>query len=230
MWCVAVAGTSNNKHSGHDLLQQEMDSSSSSLRCTLKLTAADLEHRKYGRLWASKPHWLAWQKAGGDKMRRLHQPQTFRGGEVIIDIGSYIGVDLVAFLRHAPDAVAVHTFEPVERYRTKLAQRVRRFVKVHPERLLVHPFGLGSSNRTACFASTLAASTDEVSTSARQNMGTFVKGIDGIQSAGGGRKSASTSLSGVDACVAPSKIIDAAIAITKFPRVDVLQIVRQRVV
>ena len=98
MWCVAVAGTSNNKHSGHDLLQQEMDSSSSSLRCTLKLTAADLEHRKYGRLWASKPHWLAWQKAGGDKMRRLHQPQTFRGGEVIIDIGSYIGVDLVAFL------------------------------------------------------------------------------------------------------------------------------------
>ena len=57
-----------------------------------------------------------------------------------------------------------------------------------------------------------------------------LKDIDGIRSADGGSQSASTSPSGVDACVTPSKIVDAAIAITKFPRVDILQIVRRRVV
>ena len=34
-------------------------------------------------------------------MRRLRSPASFKGGELVVDIGSYIGVDLVTFLRHA---------------------------------------------------------------------------------------------------------------------------------
>lgn len=83
---------------------------------------------------------------------------------MVVDVGSYIGVDLVTFLRHAPVNVAVHTFEPVPEYRTKLASRVKRLVKDDSaSRLHVHAYGLGKSNHTACF-STKAASTDEVRT------------------------------------------------------------------
>jgi FkbM family methyltransferase len=96
-------------------------------------------------------------------MRRLRQPQWFKGGEVIIDIGSYIGADLVSFLRKAPQNVTVHTFEPVAAYRTKLARRVHTLVHSGRGRLHVHPIGLGRSNHTACFASKRAAATDEVS-------------------------------------------------------------------
>ena len=106
--------------------------------CTLRMTAAELTHRRYGRLWASKPHWHVWQQAGADRMRRLRSPSSFAGGEVVVDVGSYVGVDLVNFLRHAPDDVAVHTFEPVEDYRRKLQQRVQRFVKPGRGRLRVH--------------------------------------------------------------------------------------------
>ena len=136
--------------------------------CTLSLTAADLEHRLYNRLWRNGPRWKAWRAAGGDAMRRLHDPMHFRGGETVIDVGSYVGIDLVGFLRHAPSSVSVHTFEPVQRYRTKLKQRVERFVSAaNASRLHIHPFGLGRANHTACFlASKGAQATHEAVSSA----------------------------------------------------------------
>ena len=133
----------------------------------------------------------AWQPAGADRMRRLRDPTHLRGGEVLVDVGSYVGVDLVNFLRRAPATVTVHTFEPVAMYREKLQQRVRRFVASGHERLHIHAFGLGKSNHTACFAASKAASTDELS-------GT--------------------------ACNSPSEIVDAAVALRQFPRVDVMQL------
>ena len=94
-------------------------------------------------------------------MRRLHQPSHFKGGEIIIDVGSYLGHDLVFFLKSAPRQVRIHTFEPVKSFRDALAARVQR-LSLH-DRLFVHPFGLGRSARTACFAGTLkGASSDEL--------------------------------------------------------------------
>ena len=159
--------------------------------CTLNITASELSNRRYGRLWLSQPHWRAWQKAGADRMRRLRSPSSFHGGETVIDIGSYVGVDLVAFLRHAPATIAVHTFEPVAAYRQLLQRRVQRFVASGRDRLTIHDFGLGETNHTACFAATKAASTDEV------------RG---------------------EACSSPARIVDAAVAIGGFARVDLLQI------
>lgn len=94
-------------------------------------------------------------------MRRLRQPKWLKGGEVIIDIGSYIGADLVTFLRHAPSTVDVHTFEPVALYRTKLARRLRKLMHSGHAQLHMHAFGLGRSDHVACFANR-AASTEEV--------------------------------------------------------------------
>jgi FkbM family methyltransferase len=166
---LALTAASNSAAFAHadplERFEHSPGSSSSSRRtgCTLNLTAADLEHRRYGRLWLSRPHWQAWQRAGADRMRRLRDPTHFRGGEVLVDVGSYVGVDLVNFLRRAPATVTVHTFEPVAMYREKLQQRVRRFVASGHERLHIHAFGLGKSNHTACFAASKAASTDELS-------------------------------------------------------------------
>ena len=153
--------------SQHDILERNEPSGRSG--CTLSLTKKDLARRKYSRLFANQQFWQAWVQAGGDKMRRLRSPASFKGGELVVDIGSYIGVDLVTFLRHAPASIAVHTFEPVANYRQRLEQRVIRMVRYLPERLHVHPFGLGGSNRTACFSARLAASTNEGGTSGCQS-------------------------------------------------------------
>jgi FkbM family methyltransferase len=166
--------------------------------CTLTLSAADLMNRKYSRLWRSIPHWKEWQRLGADSMRRIRQPQWFKGGEVVIDIGSYIGADLVSFLRHAPPNVSVHTFEPVAAYRTKLARRVRALVHSGRDRLQVHPYGLGGSEHTACFASSRAAATDEVRAHAGES------------------KVADASCD--------AQIRDAAAALRAFTRIDVMQI------
>ena len=163
--------------------------------CTLNLTTADLAHRRYGRLWLSPLHWRAWQWAGADRMRRLRNPLHFRGGEVIVDVGSYVGVDLVNLLRRAPPTVVVHTFEPVVSYRERLQHRLRRFVRTGRERLRIHEFGLGRFNHTACFAATKAASTDEVPANANRLT-----------------------------CESPSKIVDAAVAFHSFSRIDTLQL------
>ena len=183
-----------------DLLERQ-DSDRCRHGCTLNLSAASLAQRKYTRLWRSPPHWQEWQRLGVDAMRRLRQPQSFKGGEVVIDIGSYIGADLVSFLRRAPLNVTVHTFEPVAEYRTKLATRVQRLVHHGRERLHVHPVGLGRSDHAACFAPKRAAATDEAATDDMSIAQAASKGT---------------------ACGA--RIRDAAVALQSFSRVDVMQI------
>jgi FkbM family methyltransferase len=85
-------------------------------------------------------------------MRRIRQPHWFVGGETIIDVGSHVGTDLIAVLQQAPTNVSVHTFEPIASLRDKLIQNVRTHVRSGLERLHIHPYGLGGSNRSSCFA------------------------------------------------------------------------------
>ena len=110
--------------------------------CTLNLTAHDLAHRKYGRLWAPGVQ-LERHRANlrWPMQIRYCEPQT-----TIVDVGSFVGDDLVKFLSRCTANLAVHTFEPVRRLREQLLER--RGQLAHPEYLQSHAFGLGDSN---CF-------------------------------------------------------------------------------
>ena len=89
-------------------------------------------------------------KAGHNRIRCFYDPPAcgLHSGhrQLVVDIGSFEGVDLKAFLRHDGLAnVEVHTYEPVPATASALARSLAPFPQVH-----VHPFGLGGSNYSAC--------------------------------------------------------------------------------
>ena len=89
------------------------------------------------------------RKHGWNSVKRFSKPWMFRNGAHIVDIGSYIGSDILAFMAKKPAGtrVDVHTFEPIPSIRTRLIHNVAHFSNVH-----VSAVGLGSKNRTTCFA------------------------------------------------------------------------------
>ena len=97
------------------------------------------------------------RSAGHNDARLLYHPLLFGHGSTLLDVGSSEGVDLVNFMRKREDnarslgraaPVTVHAFEPVGKARQKLANAVATWSgNIH-----IHDFGLGSSNRTTCFA------------------------------------------------------------------------------
>jgi FkbM family methyltransferase len=129
--------------------------------CTLRMTPAELAMRKFGRLWNSEPHWQEFNRIGGETKthgyRRMMGARSWaHGGEIVVEIGSHVGSELIHFLRASPPNVTVHTFEPVRSVRVELLQRVRQKVGRTLARqhitLHSHAYGLGSSTRKACFA------------------------------------------------------------------------------
>ena len=75
------------------------------------------------------------------------KPWVFPASATVLDVGSNVGSNLIEFMTQgAQPSVAVHTYEPVAAIRERLEVNVRRFPQIH-----VHPFGLASENRTACF-------------------------------------------------------------------------------
>ncbi|KAL1498999.1 hypothetical protein AB1Y20_013518 [Prymnesium parvum] len=82
--------------------------------------------------------------AGHNALRRMHTRLAFGKGDVLIDVGSYVGADLLRLAVASPDA-HVHSYDPSAPPR--LRQNVRQLPQVH-----LHPVGVGGANRTACFS------------------------------------------------------------------------------
>jgi FkbM family methyltransferase len=142
-----------------DPLERSAAHRSDASGCTLDMTPAQLASRKSVRLWASDPHWNAWVASGGDTggNRRLTAHNgTWLRDRVIVEIGSFVGVDVINVLRRAVGNVTMHTFEPVTAYRKQLLQRVAQKISKARMRklgheLVAHPYGLGNTSRRTCF-------------------------------------------------------------------------------
>lgn len=92
--------------------------------------------------------------AGHNSAKLLYSPGFFRAGgegrQVVLDVGSWEGHDLLSALAvpgMPKDQLRIHAFEPVPAIRTKLTAHMADMPQV-----FIHPHGIGSSNRTACFA------------------------------------------------------------------------------
>ena len=98
----------------------------------------------------SKPFRLkeggGYRRAGHNEARVLYHPEVFSAGDVVVDVGAFEGNDLARVLRKRMPPIAVHAYEPVAAIRERLARNVAPFRQV-----TVHPFGIGSANRTSCF-------------------------------------------------------------------------------
>ena len=162
--------------------------------CTLNLTAHDLAHRKYGRLWAPGVQ----LERRRTTIRWPVQPRYCEPHTMIVDVGSFVGDDLVKFLSRCTANLTVHTFEPVRMLRDQLLERRARLA--HPEYLQSHAFGLGDSNRSVCF------------------------GQARMVGAAGTMALSSPHQRSASACVAPGWIVDAAHTLRRFARIDLLQI------
>ena len=98
--------------------------------------------------------------AGWKSAKRFFDPAGFRRGAHIIDVGSYVGEDLVEFVQKNPKLAAditILTYEPVVSIRAKLLPNVKPYPNIQ-----VSGDGLGDHNYTTCFATTGDA-THEVS-------------------------------------------------------------------
>lgn len=136
----------------HNSILTDVDNSKNV--CTLKLTEQNIKHRLYGRLWKNKTYWNAWNNAGADTIRRIRQPSWFNKGDIVIDVGSNIGTDLINLLGKKVD-ITIHTYEPVQKFVNLLYKRIDSFD--NKKNLIIHPFGLGKNNRTTCFKHKSAA-------------------------------------------------------------------------
>lgn len=102
----------------------------------------------------------AFRKAGHNGMRRLFSPSAWlvaSAATLVVDVGSFEGVDLMAFMQRAgPLAknVTVHTFEPVKATRLRLQHNVGNYSQIH-----IHPYALGDSTRAMCTDGTGDAAT-----------------------------------------------------------------------
>ena len=91
-----------------------------------------------------------YRRAGHNDARLLYHPQLFSSGDVVLDVGSWEGNDIVRFLQKRPPDVHIHAYEPIPSIRQRLTRRMASFPSV-----TVHPYGLvGGRNRTSCFVGT----------------------------------------------------------------------------
>lgn len=110
--------------------------------CTLKtpFTDTDLAHAR-----------ADFKKAGHNAIRHMFSPSTWLKvgvAALVVDVGSYHGVDLKAFMQRAgalADNVTIHTYEPVRATRNVLKATVALFPNI-----VVHPVGLGLINQRMC--------------------------------------------------------------------------------
>ena len=147
-----------------DLLERSVPYRDRPRGCTLKMSPSDLASRRYDRLWGSEEHFQEWLNIGGEPRntstntsgyRRMHTPKSWlRGGEVIVEVGSHVGSDVIQFMRDAPGNVTVHTFEAVPTLQQILMVRVRQKVRQKGHRSIdfhSYAYGLGNTTRTSCF-------------------------------------------------------------------------------
>ena len=103
---------------------------------------------------------VAFRRAGHNQIRRMFSPTTWlvaSAATLIVDVGSYTGVDLIAFMKHAghaADNITVHTFEPVLETRIVLQSNVHNYSQIH-----VHPYGLADISRAMCITGSGDAAT-----------------------------------------------------------------------
>lgn len=85
--------------------------------------------------------------AGRDSIRKLYSPEKWlRKGAVIIEFGSFTGVDLSVFGKRAPhQSYEVHTYEPSKRAFAQLKSVLKVFPNMH-----VHNYGVAMDDAPAC--------------------------------------------------------------------------------
>lgn len=98
-------------------------------------------------------------KNGHNEQRLLFSPDkwlTADSNALVVDVGSYTGVDLDGFARRVATLganVTVHTYEPVPSTRRLLLERLAALARVpRAPAIHVHPFGLSDRDASMCVA------------------------------------------------------------------------------
>jgi len=85
--------------------------------------------------------------AGYNKIKHFSHPDRFQPNSVLLDIGSFVGVDIAKFMESGRVDITIHTFEPVRTIFEKLQKNMRPFENVH-----VHFYGISNEDSSTCFA------------------------------------------------------------------------------
>lgn len=100
---------------------------------------------------------IRFREAGFNEVKRFSYPRRFDANAVVVDIGSFVGLDLVQFMQNgAPPTIQVYTYEPVPSIRAELAKNVAAYPGIK-----IHPYGVGYSNEKMCFITEGGASTGQ---------------------------------------------------------------------
>ena len=102
----------------------------------INATACSLSPRPFNRQLRNQEAG-AFKRAGHNSIRLMHRKLAFAAGDVIVDVGSYEGADLMRVAEGNPEAV-VHSFDPQPPQR--LWKNVKPYRNVH-----VHTMGVGGT-------------------------------------------------------------------------------------